>query len=470
MPRISAISWPLVIDIGLVGMALVAATTLRARIQTLQRFMIPNALTAGLLLFPLYNWVTPLVGHDTSGVEQLTYHLLNIAIIALGLRSTTPRRTSAITGSSAVILSQMTLQGLVGFLLTFVLIWTLLPSLFPSFGFLAAIGFSLGPGQAFSIGSGWEELGFTGAGSLGLTFGAFGFLLACIGGVVIINTGIKRGWIERPIESRLRAGVLEAGSPGHEGARLRTEPEAIDSLSLWLAVVFGVYLASYGVLSGVTRLLTLVGPGGEQLADNLWGIAFIFGLVVALAVRAIAERIGVAHLLETGGLTRVTGSAVDFMIAAGLASIAVGVITEYWILIVVFTIFIGALTITSLVWIVPRLFSDYAFERLLMFYGSLTGTITTGIALVRMVDPELRTPASADYCYAAGLTFFLAIPLILVLNAPATAIATGTTAGYWAAGFTLLVYALVLSTILRIISKRSRSRSSASLWSTRPEK
>ena len=105
------ISWPLLIDLGLIGAALAAATALRARVRVLQRFLIPNALTAGVLLFPFYNWVAPFAGHGTGGVEQLTYHLLNLAIIALGLRSTTRRRARAITGSAVVILSQMTLQG-----------------------------------------------------------------------------------------------------------------------------------------------------------------------------------------------------------------------------------------------------------------------------------------------------------------------------------------------------------------------
>ena len=62
---------------------------------------------------------------------------------------------------------------------------------------------------------------------------------------------------------------------------------------------------------------------------------------------------------------------------------------------------------------------------------------------MRVVDPELRTPAAADYCYASGLTFFLAIPLILILNLPADAAAaiaagTGTTAGYWLAAAVMM--------------------------------
>ena len=118
------------------------------------------------------------------------------------------------------------MQGLAGLLLTFALIGTLLPGLFPSFGFLAAIGFSLGPGQAFAIGSGWERLGFAGAGSIGLTFGALGFLLACVGGVLLINAAIARGWIEPPSGYGRRTGLLDArearGRKAPGSARSRT--------------------------------------------------------------------------------------------------------------------------------------------------------------------------------------------------------------------------------------------------------
>ena len=62
------LSWPLLIDLGLIGAALAAATALRARVGLLQRFLIPNALTAGVLLFAFYNWVAPLAGPGTGGV------------------------------------------------------------------------------------------------------------------------------------------------------------------------------------------------------------------------------------------------------------------------------------------------------------------------------------------------------------------------------------------------------------------
>jgi len=140
------------------------------------------------------------------------------------------------------------------------------------------------------------------------------------------------------------------------------------------------------------------------------------------------------------------------MIVAGLSAISVGVIYKYWLILALLAIFVGSATLLSLLWVTSRLFNDYPFERLLMFCGSLTGTITTGIALVRIVDPELRTPATADYFYASGLAFFLAIPLILILNLPAATIASGTTAGYWVTAAVLVAYGLVLLLVFRILA------------------
>jgi ESS family glutamate:Na+ symporter len=75
--------------------------------------------------------------------------------------------TKSIFSTSTMIVSSLTLQGIIGFGLTFVAIATFFPDLFPSFGLFVPLGF---------------ELGFKGAGSVGLTFGAFGFLWACFGG------------------------------------------------------------------------------------------------------------------------------------------------------------------------------------------------------------------------------------------------------------------------------------------------
>lgn len=46
-----------------------------------QRFLIPNSLTAGFILLPVYNFLAPRRGLPTSGLENLVYHLLAISLV-----------------------------------------------------------------------------------------------------------------------------------------------------------------------------------------------------------------------------------------------------------------------------------------------------------------------------------------------------------------------------------------------------
>ena len=69
-------SWSLFIDLGLISFALIIATVIRAKVPFFQRFLIPNALTAGFILLPIYNFVLPRLGHGNGGLGNLVYHLL----------------------------------------------------------------------------------------------------------------------------------------------------------------------------------------------------------------------------------------------------------------------------------------------------------------------------------------------------------------------------------------------------------
>ncbi|HSV56249.1 MAG TPA: sodium:glutamate symporter, partial [Magnetospirillaceae bacterium] len=121
-------SWRIVIEAGIISVALLLATVIRARFSFFQRFMIPNSLTAGLLLLPLYNYVFPVLGHATNRLGELVYHLLNISFVAMSLRSITRqvhRKSGGILGTTSGILSQYAIQALTGLLLAMLLIATI---------------------------------------------------------------------------------------------------------------------------------------------------------------------------------------------------------------------------------------------------------------------------------------------------------------------------------------------------------
>ena len=472
-------AWALFVDLGIIAAALAIATLLRARIGFFQSFLIPNAIIAGLLLLPFYNWVAPLLGIGRDGLQNLVFHLLNLTFIAIALRPSPPRRQSrGVLGTATVIISQFALQGLFGLGLTFLfIVLPMLPALFPSYGFLVTLGYVLGPGQAFSIGLSWQPLGFDDAASLGLIFGAVGFLVACFGGLWLINLGMRRGYLKLDAEQirarRADSGLLAPGDRRPVGLRQTTRSEAIDTLSLMLAAVFGVYLVTYLLLRGLTGMLMPIGGAVAQIAEGLWGIAFVFGLLIALLLKAVLRRAKCGHLLEERGLTRISGSAVDFMVAAALGAISVSVVRTNWLPIAVFALLMAGLAALSIMWLGSRLFAgDFAFERVLLFWGTLTGTLSTGLALLRAVDPEFKTPAASDYLYASALTFFLVLPLILVSGFPALAYANGNRGLYLITVAVLLLYVALIAAGYVLLCRQAGRRGFAAItriWYSAPE-
>ena len=463
-------SWTFFIDFGAIALALLVSTYLRAKIRFFQRFLIPNALTAGFILLPLYNFLGPRLLLNAESLGELVYHLLSLSFIAMTLRRTPGKRKGKnIFATSISVLLQYGLQATFGLLATFLLISTLLPDLFPAFGWLLPLGFSLGPGQAFAIGQGWEELGFAGAGTLGLTFAAVGFVWACFGGVFLINYGIRKGWVARDeiafLKNRgARTGIYPKDKELPVGARLTTESEAIDSMSLNIAMVFFTYLLTYLFLRLVTYFLSFAGDMGMELATSLWGIGFVFAAIIALLIKQLLRVFKVDYLLDNGSLTRISGTSVDIMVTASIGAISLVIVSQYWLPIAILCIIGGLFTIVTVPWICSRLFDDHRFQRMLIIYGASTGTMPTGLALLRVIDPYFETPAASDFMYSTGLTFVIAIPFILAINFPAYYRTTGKPIYFWLALAVSTGYMLFTLISYLVISKRKATLNPSSIW------
>lgn len=465
-------SWTLFVDLGIISFAMLLATLIRSRVPFFQRFLIPNALTAGFILLPFYNFVAPLLGLGTDGLGEMIYHLLSISFVAMTLRKS-PRAGKkgdrGIISFSVGVLSQYGLQAFIGLLLTIIFISTFAPTLFPAFGFLCPLGFALGPGQAFAIGKGWEALGFNGAGTVGLTFAAVGFLWACFGGMFLINYGIRRGWMSKEQAEALnkrgiRRGVYKRESTLPSAGSLTTESEAIDSMTFNTGVVLAVYFLSYLFLHLVTYLLSFAGDMGRELAVNLWGISFVFAALVAIVIKQIFKITKLEYVLDNGTLTRISGLSVDLMVTSAVAAISLVIVAEYWLPILLLSVVVGPLILITVPWFCSRLFRDHQFHRMLMIYGVSTGTLPTGLALLRVIDPDFETPVASDYMYSAGLTFILAIPFILAINLPAYASTQNNMPLFWLAVLVSFVYMVVMFIAFLVLSKGRAFKKASTIW------
>ncbi len=464
--------WMFFLDMGAISAALLVSTLIRARVPFFQKYLIPNALTAGFLLLPFYNWVAPRVGMSIAGLGAMVYHLLGISFVAMSLRKShiTGRRGDLRIASTALaILSQYAVQAVLGVGITLLFIFTILPKLHPAFGFLLPLGYVLGPGQAYAIGQGWEAFGFEGGGTLGLTFAALGFLWACFGGIFMVNYGLRKGWASRSqvqvlSDRTVKTGVYPRGAKLPAGSHLTTETEAIDSLTFNLAIVLFVYVLCWFLLQGLTALLSLAGKAGHDLAVNLWGIHFIFAAICALGAKEALKALRLDHIVDNGSLTRLGGLSVDLMLAASIGAISLVVVTRYWLPILVLSVVGGVVVFYTVPWFCSRLFTDHRFHRTLMIYGVSTGTLPTGLALLRVIDPDFETPVATDYMYASGLTFVAAIPFILIINLPAYWHTTGNPVYLWVTIAVCLGYLLVVLVAYQLLSRKRAYRDPSTMW------
>ncbi|MBN1520627.1 MAG: sodium:glutamate symporter [Spirochaetales bacterium] len=433
-------SWKIIIDAGIISAGLVLATFLRTRLRFLQRFMVPNALTAGFILLPVYNYLMPALGYSTNRLGDLVYHLLSLSFIAMGLRSrpakTPGDKSKSVWAMSTAIMSQYALQALLGLGLTLLIVKTLMPDLNLAFGLHLPLGYALGPGQAYAIGKGWESMGFEGGASAGLTMAALGFMWACVVGVILVNYGVRKGYLPHHSDDMMKdkammSGIVPRGNERPVGSRNTTDLEAIDPMTLHAALVALTYILSYVLLLGITWGLSFLGKAGTDLATNLWGINFIFSALTAMLVRVVINAMKVDHVLDDDSMSRISGMAVDYMVAGALAAIELVFVGKYWLPILVVSTVGGVAVTLTVPWLCSRIFKDHRYERMIMIFGVSTGTLSTGLALLRILDPEFKTKVSSDYMLSAGLTFALFIPFILVINLPAQASASGTMGPFW---------------------------------------
>jgi ESS family glutamate:Na+ symporter len=470
--------WSFFVDVGIISIALLLATLIRAKVKFFQKFLIPNALTAGFILLPFYNFVAPHIGVSNAGLGEIVYHLLSISFVGMTLRRPTQVRGKSARGvmSTAVaVVFQYGAQGFLGLILTFVLMKTIMPNLFPSFGLLVPLGFALGPGQAYAIGGGWEAFGFEGASSVGLTFAALGFLIACFAGVFMINYGFRKGWASPTLaktaaegepedHAARRTGIVPTEADAPVGARLKTYSDAVDSMSINLGIVLAVYFGSYLFLKLLTWALGFAGDLGTDLATNLWGISFVFAMLTAVVVKKPLKALGWNKVLDHGSLTRITGTAVDLMVAAAVGAVSLVVVLRYWAAILIIGGVAAAMVFITVPWMCSRMFRSYRFQRTVIVFGALTGTLPTGLALLRVLDPHFKTPVAGDYVYSAAVVFVALIPMILSMNLPAYSVTRGQPFLFWLTVIIIGAYAVAALIAYVAISRRRAFKAPGRFW------
>ena len=101
--------------------------------------------------------------------------------------------------------------------------------------------------------------------------------------------------------------------------------------------------------------------------------------------------------------------------ACALAAVSLAVVAQWFVPIMVFTSACGVMTLYVVLWISKRAFKRLSFHHAIITFGAMTGTATTGMALLRMLDPELRTQAARNYVMGSAGASLLALPMLALI-------------------------------------------------------
>ena len=411
--------WNAIIQLGLIAGAVLLANLLRQKLAFIRKSMMPIAVLGGFLL--LLARYLGLVQMDTEFLEILVYHGIALGFIAMSLRvpPEKDRDGGDLTGlkSGAVIVSSYMVQGVTGLLITLGLSYTLMPGLFRASGLLLPMGYGQGPGQANNIGSSYESLGFAGGRSFGLAIAAAGYLVACVVGVIILNVLARKGKIPS-------ARGREESQPPVDFFQSPEEipvSDSIDKLSVQIAMVLLVYLATFLAAWGITAGLGAAAPGVAKTVNGLiWGFNFIIGAALAMLLRVLLEKARKAGVIKRQYqnnylLNRISGFFFDVMIVAGIASIELEDLKGLWVPFLLLAAG-GVVTWLHLSFVCKKVYKDYYYEGLISMYGMLTGTISSGVLLLREVDPDLATPAANNLITCSSFGIILGAPVLILVG------------------------------------------------------
>ena len=437
---------------------LLVGVILRSTIPFFQKFLIPSCLIGGFIVMVLRNLQILDISHAT--LEILVYHLFNLSFISVGLTPSSKTMVkkhgkSRIDGALGMGLIQgviFPMQAIIGGLLTLFFI-SAGSDIFPTFGFFAPLGFIEGPGQALSMGQTWEQLAatiYTNATTVGLTFAAIGFFFSFFIGVPLVNWGIRKGLSKQTpkvLPTDFIKGIISKDHKKVPAGYETTHSANIDALSFHFSLVGLTYLITYGFVYLLTDFLPV------DIAKMVWGFFFFFGILFALLIRGLMEKLELGYLIDREIQKRITGWSVDFLLVATISAIEIAIIWKYLLPMSIISIVTGIITLFVIVYIGKRIWTEFAFERTAGIYGTCTGTVPSGLLLVRILDPDFQTPAAIDL----GLTSIFAAPFILggmlLVNAP---VLWG-----WSVEQTLLVFvvmmgiSLILMKIFRLWGKPS---------------
>ena len=445
-----------------IGLFLVAAKWIRARVPLFQRLFLPASVIGGtlaLLLGPqlLGRVVTAVDGPAmlADGIlppvvlevwAELPVLLISVVFAALFIGKHIPGiRQIWLVAGPQVALGQSIAWGqyVVGILLALLVLGPVF-GLPPLAGALLEIGFEGGHGTAVGLSDTFEEFGFAEGTDLALGLATIGLVAGVLIGTVIINWGVRTDRIS-----------LDAAGDPIVNARGATDDDlddlddreatddvqsATDPLSVHIGFV-ALAIAIGWVLLEVLEAIEVATWGGDDGLELLVHLPlFPMAMLGGVLLQLLLDRTGRTELVDRRLINRISGAALDLIIVAALGTLSLQAIGGNLAPFLVLAVAGIAWNVGAFLLLAPRIVPEYAYERGLGDFGQSMGMTVTGLLLMRIADPTNRSGGLEAFGYkqllfepvvGGGLFTAASVPLIAQLGAVPVLIGTSLLLVFW---------------------------------------
>lgn len=350
---------------------------------------------------------------NTNILENLVYHALAIGFLALALKRVPekPKRTFWTTGM--LITSTYAIQAFIG--ITLVLLF--FQDRFIGSGMLVALGFGQGPGLAMSIGSGWSPYLDNYGTVLGASYAFLGFVFGGTVGVYLINRIAKRRGQVKPTYQD------ESSQKTSVDIDMVKEISILDGFTQQFVIIGSIYLLVYVTLLLINQALMPLGNIGNTIFGLFRGFNFIIAILYGLAYKSILTKLesrgkNVRFMTNNYILSNIASFAFNIMITGSVLAITLAFLETFGVQLIVTSVLAGVVTLIYLIFMSKRIYDKHHDEYTVGLFGMLTGVASTGLALLKGIDPNLDTPVAEEMVLGSGTAILMALPLFVLLFLP----------------------------------------------------
>lgn len=326
-------------------------------------------------------------------------------------------------------------------------------NMYRTFGYELSAGFAGGHGLAAATGKLLEGFGIPQweiAQGVALTTATIGLIGGIVFGIIFINLAVRKNKtkiikrINDSADKSMEVGYNKDITKQNSLGRETFLSSSIETITFHLAIIFTVCGIAYIVLNFVKKM-------------NIAGLnvlpVWTYSMIIMFALNFIIKKLNLVWMVDAKVKAKIMGTLSDFAIVSAMTSLPIKAIINYIAPITVMCI-LGFIITYLLVFPLNSFFfkEDYSFERAIISWGTLTGVLITGMTLLKICDPEYKSPALSEFSLGFSLMSVTGLLIVPILN---TVLAVGSTFDNFITAIISAILYFAFAFMVSFINKKS---------------